>query len=155
MRPFRATTKSVISETSHQTRPKAIPEKVKLDIRVFAFPLSILAIDDLGFRRMQLQVALHQSVVKLSLKGLCLLLCPTVHQPIICISTPREIRMCPRHPEVKRVVHKKVDQGPERDADGARTRPKQTKAGWRQNRISVLAQLHPGPATHRQYASRL
>src|SRR5437588_256523 len=42
----------VIPETSHQTRPKAVPKKVKCDVRIRAFPLLVFAVDDLGFRRM-------------------------------------------------------------------------------------------------------
>jgi hypothetical protein len=47
--------------------------------------------DDLGFRRMHFQVALRQPGWKLHLEGLRLVLRPTVHQPIVCISTPQEI----------------------------------------------------------------
>jgi hypothetical protein len=54
-------------ETSDPTRPKAIPKKVKLDVWVFAFSLSVFAVDDLGFRRMHLQVAFRQPGLKLSL----------------------------------------------------------------------------------------
>src|SRR5215831_11106174 len=100
----------VISETSHQTRPKAIPEEVKLDVRVFVFPLSVFAVDDLGFRRMHLQVALRQPGLKRCLESFGFLLSTTVHQSVIRIPTPWEVRMCPRHPEIKRVVHKKVGQ---------------------------------------------
>ena len=43
-------------------------------------------------------------------EGLRFLLGPTVHQPILCISTPRKIRMCPCPPEIKRVVHQQIGQ---------------------------------------------
>src|SRR5438552_5130952 len=33
-----------------------------------------------------------------------------MHQPIIRIPTPWEVRMCPCHPEVKRVVHEEIGQ---------------------------------------------
>ena len=105
-----ASEQCLVSETLDQTWPEAEPEKVKFDIRILAFPLSVFAIDDLGFRRMHLQTALRQTSLKLRLKGLCFLLGPTVHQPIICIPTPRELRVCPCHPEIERVVHKQVGQ---------------------------------------------
>src|SRR5664279_5554108 len=43
-----------IPETLNQTGPKAVPKEVKLDVRIGAFALSVFAVDDLGFCRMQL-----------------------------------------------------------------------------------------------------
>src|SRR5207302_8078378 len=48
---------------------------------------------------MHLQAALRQASLKLRLERLCLLLVTAVHQSIVCIPTPREIRVFPRHPE--------------------------------------------------------
>jgi hypothetical protein len=40
----------------------------------------------------------------------CFFLGTAVYQPIIRIPTPWEIRMCPRHPEIERVMHKEIGQ---------------------------------------------
>jgi hypothetical protein len=60
--------------------------------------------DDLGFGRMHLQATLCQAGLKLSLEGFSFLLAATVHQPVVCIPTPWEAGVCPRHPEVKSIV---------------------------------------------------
>src|ERR1035441_2119182 len=96
--------------TADQTRAKAVPEEVKFDVRILAFTLPVFAVDDFGFRRMHLQVALRQPGLQLSLEGLRFLPGTAVHQPVVRIPTPWKIRMCPRHPEIKRVVHKKIGQ---------------------------------------------
>jgi hypothetical protein len=81
-----------------------------LDVRVHAFALLVLALDDFGFRRMHLQVALRQTSLKLRLsvpslrdtsqahrpvlERLCFLLVTAVHQSVVRIPTPREVRVC-------------------------------------------------------------
>jgi hypothetical protein len=100
----------VISETSNQTGSKAVPEKVKFDVRVLAFPLPVFAVNDLGFCRMQFQAALHEAGLKFGLESLCFLLAPAVDQPIIGIPTPREIWVSPRHSEIERIVEESVRQ---------------------------------------------
>ena len=50
---------------SHQSGPKAVPEEVELRIRIPALALSVLAVDDLGFSRMQLEPALCQARLEL------------------------------------------------------------------------------------------
>jgi hypothetical protein len=85
-----------------------VSKEVKRDVRIPPSALSILAIDDLGFRRVHLEAARFQSSLKLGLEGLSLLLGPAVHQPIISIPTPREVGMCPFHPEVECVVQEKI-----------------------------------------------
>src|SRR6266849_8565636 len=70
--------KRVIPETSHQTRPKAVPKKVKFDIRIRAVALLVFAVDDFGFRGMHLQAALRQASLKLRLERLCFLLVTAV-----------------------------------------------------------------------------
>ena len=97
-------------ELRNQPRPKAVSEEVKFDVRILAFAVPVFAVDDLGFRRMHLQPALRQSGLKLGLEGLRFLLGPAVHQPIICIPTPREVRVCPCHPEIERVVQEEIGQ---------------------------------------------
>jgi hypothetical protein len=43
------------SNSGCHTGPKAIPKKVKSDVRVFASALLVFAVGDLGFRRMHLR----------------------------------------------------------------------------------------------------
>jgi len=59
---------------------------------------------------MHLQMAFRQTCLKLRLEGFCFLLATAVHQSIICIPTPWEIRVCPCHPGIKRIVEKEVGQ---------------------------------------------
>jgi hypothetical protein len=75
-----------------------VSKKIKCDVRIPPFPLSVLTVDDLGFGGMHLQVTLRQPSLKISLDGLRFLLGPTVHQPVIRISTPREAVVFPTHP---------------------------------------------------------
>src|SRR5215469_2625804 len=100
----------VVPETSYQPGPKAIPEEIKFDIRVLASAVPVFAVDDFGFRRMHLQTASRQARLKFRLEGFRFLLATAVHQSIVCIPTPWEIRVCPRHPEVERVVKKQIRQ---------------------------------------------
>jgi hypothetical protein len=100
-------TKEISSGQNNQERPFT---QNPGHYRVFAFSLSVFAVDDLGFRRMHLQVAFRQPGLKLSLESLGFLLGPTVHQPVIRIPTPWEFRMCPRHPYIKCIVHEKIGQ---------------------------------------------
>src|SRR6266446_11010293 len=49
----KAAEQCVISETPNQTGPKAVPEEIELNIRIRASTLAVLAVNDLGFGRMQ------------------------------------------------------------------------------------------------------
>jgi len=90
------------------TRPKLVSKKVKCDVRIPPFAFSILAIDDLGFRRVHLEAALFQSSLQFGLEAFSLLLGSAGHQPIIGIPTPREVGVCPFHPELECVVQEKI-----------------------------------------------
>jgi hypothetical protein len=57
---------------------------------------------------MHLQLALRQPGLKRSLESFCFLLRAAVHQPIVSLPAPGEVRVCPRHPEIERVVHEKI-----------------------------------------------
>ena len=126
----------MIPETSHQTRPKAVPKEVKFDVRILAFALPVFAVDDLGFRRMHLQATLRQAGLKLHFESLRFLLVTAVHQSIIRIPTPREIRMCPRHPEIERIVEKNVRQ--KLGASAPTQAPKSTFIPYRLRTYSTL-----------------
>jgi hypothetical protein len=59
---------------------------------------------------MHLQTAFRQAGLKLPLEGFRFLPTSAVHQSVIRIPTPWEIRMCPRHPDIERVVKKEIGQ---------------------------------------------
>jgi hypothetical protein len=59
---------------------------------------------------MYLQMAFRQARLKLRLESFRFLLAMTVHQSVVSIPTPWEIRVCPLHPEVERVVKKEISQ---------------------------------------------
>lgn len=90
-RRVEAPEQSVVSGASNQPGPKAVSEEVELNVRIRAFALPVLAVNDLGFRRMHLQAALRQPCLKLRLESLSFLLVPAVNQPIVCIPTPRKV----------------------------------------------------------------
>jgi hypothetical protein len=92
------------------TRPKAEPEEAKFDIRILALAVRVFAVNDFGFGRMHFQMAFGQSGLKLKLQDLCFLLGTAVYQSVIRIPTPWEVRVCPCHPEIKRVMHEEVGQ---------------------------------------------
>src|SRR5207237_6581495 len=91
-----------------QPRSESIAEEVEPDVRIHPFALSILAVDDLCLAGMQLQAAFRQASLKLGLEGLGFLRAPTVHQPVIRIPAPREVGVCPSHPEIKCVVQEQI-----------------------------------------------
>ena len=100
----------IVSGASNQPGPKTVSEEVEFIVRIRAFALPVFAVNDLGFRRMHLQAALCQALLKLCLESLSFLLGPAVHQPIICISTPRKVWVRPCHPEIERVMQEQVCQ---------------------------------------------
>ena len=100
----------VLDKIRHNPGVGTLSKKVKFDVRIRASALFVFAVDDFGLRWMHLQAALRQASLKLRLERLCFLFVTAVHQSIVCIPTPREIRVCPRHPEIERVVEKNVRQ---------------------------------------------
>ena len=69
----------VVPRVSNLSGPKAVPEEVKLDVRIRASALSVFAVDDLGFRRMHLEVALCQACLKRGLEDQGFMLVPAVN----------------------------------------------------------------------------
>ena len=96
--------KRVVSGVLDQTRPKAVAEKVKRDVRILASALSVPAVDDLGLYRMEFEATLCQPRLKSGLEDLGFLLGPTVYQPVVSIPTPGKVGVGPCHPQVERVV---------------------------------------------------
>jgi hypothetical protein len=76
-------------------RPELVSKEVEFDVRIRPFALSISAVHDPCFGGMQFQAAFRQPRSKLGPEGFGFLLSPAVHQPVIGIPTPREVRMCP------------------------------------------------------------
>src|ERR1700730_17396031 len=103
-----ATEQLVTSGILHPSGPKAVSEEVKFDVRILFFATPVLAVNDLGFRRVQFQATDCEASLKIGLEGLRFLLGPAVNQPVIRIPTPRKVWVRPRHPEVERVVQKKI-----------------------------------------------
>jgi len=94
----------------HQPWPKAIPQEVKRLIGIAFLATPILALDDFGLCRMHLQTAFGQTKLKLGHDDLRLLLTPAVYQSIVCIPTPRKLRVCPCHPQIERIVQEQIGQ---------------------------------------------
>src|SRR5215467_5385838 len=92
----------------HPPGPELISEEVKLYVRIRSSTPVVLAIDDLGLCRMHLKSARLQPRSKLGPNGLCFLLGPAVHQSVVSIPTPRKVGMCPRHPEIKRIMQEQI-----------------------------------------------
>src|SRR5438552_2219071 len=101
-------TKTKIAYCKDKKRKGKYPN-VKFDVRILAFALFVFAVGDFGLRWMHLQAALRQASLKLRLERLCLLLVTAVHQSIVCIPTPREIRVFPRHPESHLSMYNRAD----------------------------------------------
>src|SRR6186713_2666559 len=59
-----------------QTGSKAVPEELKLDIRISARTRPVLAVDNPGLDRMQFQMALRQPCLKFRPESVCFLLAP-------------------------------------------------------------------------------
>ena len=59
---------------------------------------------------MQFQATLRHPSVQRVPYGPRLLLGPAVHQPVIRVRTPSQVRKSPRHPKIKRVVQEKIGQ---------------------------------------------
>src|SRR5437773_3729850 len=68
-RGIEAAEQHVVPAPPHQTGPKAVAEEIKLNVRIRSFTFTVLAVDDLGFGRMQLQAARCQASVKFGLEG--------------------------------------------------------------------------------------
>ena len=94
--------------TPDRSRPELVSEEVEFDVRIHPFALSISAVHDPCFGGMQFQAAFRQPRSKLGPEGFCFLLSPAVQQPVIGIPTPREVRMCPVHPEIECVVQEQI-----------------------------------------------
>src|SRR5207302_9041446 len=92
----------------HYPRPQGVPEKIELRVRILAFALTVLAVNNLGLVRMHLQTTLPQPRVKRSLDRLRFLLSTAMHKSIIRIPAPGSIRKRSPHPDIECVMHKQV-----------------------------------------------
>src|SRR5260370_17670221 len=90
----------VVPQTPDPSGPKAISEEVKLDVRICRFAFPVLAVNDFGFRRMQLQVALCQASFKFGPEDFCFSLAPAAYHSIIVIPAPGKVAVHPRYPHI-------------------------------------------------------
>src|ERR1700730_2501702 len=95
---------SLLLEFFTQRGRKPYPRKSNLTFGYFSLRRPVLAVNDLGFRRMQFQATDCEASLKIGLEGLRFLLGPAVNQPIIRIPTPRKVWVRPRHPELARRI---------------------------------------------------
>src|SRR6516165_2166415 len=78
----KSTEQFVVPGPPDHSRPKTVSEKVELDVRIRSFAIPVLAVDDLGVCRMQLQAALCQAPLKFGLEGLGFFLARSGSEPI-------------------------------------------------------------------------
>ena len=88
--------------------PKTVPEEVKLDVRVAAPSVAVLAVNDLGLGRMDFEPTLRQSSLERAHYQARFLFAPAVHKAVVRIPAPREFRVCSRHPEVEGIVQEEI-----------------------------------------------
>jgi hypothetical protein len=50
----------IVAGSFHQTGPEAVSEEVKFNVRILSLSLPVLAVDDLGLRRMHLKAAVRR-----------------------------------------------------------------------------------------------
>jgi len=79
-------------------------------LRIASLATAVLAVNDLGLCRMHLQTAFGQTKLKLGHDDLRLLLAPAMHQSVVCIPTPRKLRVCPCHPQIERIMQEQICQ---------------------------------------------
>ena len=87
-----------------QPRTKRKPQEVKLLIGVTATAVVILAVNNLCLFRMQLQIALPQSLSNTCLQVLRFRLGLAVHKDIISVALKWDSRVVSPHPVVKGIV---------------------------------------------------
>ena len=96
--------------TPNSSRTEAVSQKVKHDVRIRLSAPLVPAVDDLRLGGVQFQSALRQPSLKLRPQGFRFLFSPTMYQPVIRIPTPREVGVCPLHPQVECVMQEQIGQ---------------------------------------------
>src|SRR5689334_9297946 len=95
---------------AHHSWPERVAEKVELEGRMVLAPTLILAIDDFRLFRMQRQSAFSKPRRKSSPQCCGLVFITTVTDRIVGIALEPYVREVPAHPQIERIVQKKVGQ---------------------------------------------
>src|SRR5215468_3208193 len=104
------TTKDLPLPSVRYPRPKRVPQKVELFVRVSPLPIGILAIDHFRLLRMQFQSTLLQPCRYLDTHQVRFPLCSAMDDNIVRIPLERQMRPVPAHPHIERVVQKQIGQ---------------------------------------------
>src|SRR5437868_10013597 len=91
-------------------RPKRVPEKIELFVRICPSPVTILAIDHLRLLRMKLQPTLLETRGYGGPNLLSLRFRSAMHDGIIGEPLKRQLRILLRHPSIKHIVQKQIGQ---------------------------------------------
>jgi hypothetical protein len=89
-------------------RPEGIPEEVKLRVRVFLLPASVLAVHYLRFVWMHFEAAHGKSVLQRCFDSQRLCFRSAVYQSIVSIAAPGNTRKRACHPDIERIVQKEI-----------------------------------------------
>jgi hypothetical protein len=87
---------------------KRVAQKIEALMGVGPSSILILAVDNLGLLRVELQSTRPEPLRQLLPQALRLRLRPTVTPRIIGITFARDVGMVPRHPRIERVMHEEV-----------------------------------------------
>jgi hypothetical protein len=85
-----------------------MPEKVERDFWIITPTPIVLAVNDLGLRRMHLKSAHFQPRPRFDPEGFGFPLVPAMRQAVVSMATPWKVRAGPRHPEVKRMAREEI-----------------------------------------------
>src|SRR5262249_20229678 len=102
------TTKALPLASVRFPRPKRVPQKVELLVRVRPLPIGILAIDHFRLFRMQFQPTLLQPCRYFDTYQVRFPLCPAMNDNIVRVPLQRQMRPVSAHPYVERVVQKQI-----------------------------------------------
>lgn len=104
------TTEALPLPTVSLPRPKRVPQKVKLLVRVKLSPIAILAIDHFRLLRMQFQSTLLQPCRYFDTHQVRFPLCPAMDNDIVRLPLERQMGPVLAHPQIERVVRKQIGQ---------------------------------------------
>src|ERR1051326_4253195 len=104
------TTKDLPLPTVRSPRPKRVPQKIELLVRVSPSPIGILAIDHFRLLRMQFQSTLLQPCRYFDTHQVRFPLCPAMDDDVVRISLERQMSPVQAHPPIERVVQKQIGQ---------------------------------------------
>src|SRR5215472_13216013 len=104
------TTKALPLPTVRFPRPKRVPQKVELLVRVTLLSIGILAIDHFRLLRMQFQPTLLQPCRYFDTHQVRFPLRPAMDDDVVRVPLERQMRPVSLHPHIERVVQKQIGQ---------------------------------------------